>query len=114
MALAISTSMFQAAPAAAQVTDVPLGAIFSLTGPMAIYALGDAYSVRLAIKEMDEDGGLSITAALDSDPTLGGVVDSIRWADGFPWTGYTDFPLSDDSGILLGSLLPIVVLPSVS
>ena len=68
----------------------------------------------MLLELMDWDGGLSIIAALDADRTLGGVVDSIRWADGFPWTGYVDFPMSDDSGVLLGSLLPIVVLPSVS
>lgn len=63
---------------------------------------------------MDADGPLSIIAALDADRTLGGVADSLRWQDGFPWTGYDDFPLSDGSGVLLGSLLPIVVLPSAS
>lgn len=75
----------------------------------------DAYTGEdMLLDMMDAEGGLSIIAALDSDRTLGGVVDSLRWGDGFPWTGYEDFPLSDGSGVLLGSLLPIVVLPKAS
>lgn len=64
----------------------------------------------LLLDLMDAEGGLSIIAALDSDRTLGGVIDSLTWGDGFPWSGYTDFPMSDGNGVLLGSLLPIVVL----
>lgn len=63
----------------------------------------------LLLDMMDEDGPMSIVAALDADRTLGGVIDSLTWGHGFPWGGYQDFPLSDGSGILLGSTMPVVV-----
>jgi branched-chain amino acid transport system substrate-binding protein len=48
-------------PALAQgIKDVPLGAILALTGPASIYALGDAASTRLAVKEIEEDGGFDV------------------------------------------------------
>mgnify|MGYP001485536817 CR=1 FL=1 len=71
-------------------------------------------AVEMALAFMDSDGDLSILAALDADRTLGGVVDSIAWGDGFPWTGFTDFPQVNGDGVLLGSRLNITVLESFS
>lgn len=59
---------------------------------------------------IDDDGPLSIIAALDADRTLGGVIDTLTWGNGFPWTGYQDFPMSDGNGILLGSTMAVVVV----
>ena len=64
----------------------------------------------LLLDMMDEEGDMSIVAALDADRTLGGAVDSLTWGRGWPWSGFQDFPLSDGSGILLGSTMPIVVV----
>jgi len=64
---------------------------------------------------MDDVGDLSILAAIDSDTTLGGLAQDIKWADGYPWGGYIDFPAPDErGGMFLGSLLPIVVLKAHS
>ena len=71
-------------------------------------------AVEMALALMDVDGDLSILAAIDADRTLGGVVNSITWGDGFPWTGFTDLPQVDGNGVQLGSTLPIVVLPRAS
>ena len=64
----------------------------------------------LLLDMMDEDGPMSIVAALDADRSLGGVIDSLTWGNGWPWSGYQDFPMSDGNGILLGSTMPIVVV----
>lgn len=68
----------------------------------------------LLLDMMDEDGPMSIVAALDADRSLGGVIDSLTWGRGFPWGGYQDFPLSDGSGMLLGSTMPVVVVTNPS
>ena len=64
----------------------------------------------LLLDMMDEEGDMSILAALDADRTLGGAVDSLTWGTGYPWSGYEDFPMSDGNGILLGSTMPIVIV----
>lgn len=64
----------------------------------------------LLLDMMDEEGPMSIIAALDADRTLGGVVDSLSWGNGWPWSGYEDFPMSDGNGILVGSTMPVVVV----
>jgi len=71
-------------------------------------------AIEMALAFMDIDGPMSILAAIDADRTLGGVVDTIGWGDGFPWSGFTDFPSVNDDGILLGSRLNIVVVPKAS
>jgi len=71
-------------------------------------------AIEMALAFMDADGDMSILAAIDADRTLGGVVDSIGWGDGFPWTGFQDFPSVNDDGILLGSRLNILVVPKAS
>jgi len=63
---------------------------------------------------IDDEGPLSIVAALDSDRTLGGVCDDLTWGHGFPWSGYTDFPDLNGDGIFLGSTMPIVVVKTQS
>lgn len=68
----------------------------------------------LLLDIMDEDGPMSVIAALDADRTLSGTVDSLTWGNGWPWGGYQDFPMSDGNGILLGSTMPIVVVTKQS
>jgi hypothetical protein len=75
----------------------------------------DLYSgedVLLAL--MDDEGDLSIIKALDSDHSLGGNAQDIKWNDGFPWSGYTDFVDVNGDGLFLGSLLQVVVLKAMS
>ena len=75
----------------------------------------DVYSgEQLLLGLIDDMGPLSIVAALDADRTLGGVVDDLTWGNGFPWSGYQDFPMSDGNGILLGSTMPIVIVKTQS
>ena len=71
-------------------------------------------AIEMALAFMDADGDMSILAAIDADRTLGGAVDTIGWGDGFPWTGFTDFPVIDGDGILLGSRLNLVVIPNAT
>ena len=59
---------------------------------------------------MDEEGPMSIIAALDADRTLGGTVDSLTWGNGWPWSGWQDFPFSDGSGILVGATMAVVLV----
>ena len=66
-------------------------------------------AIEMALGFMDADGPLSILAAIDADRTLGGVVDTIGWDPGFPWSGFEDFPVIDDNGIQLGSRLELVI-----
>ena len=61
---------------------------------------------------MDDEDPLSIVAALGSDRTIGGVIDTIFWAEGFPWTGLTDFQDPSGDGFYVGSTLTIVVVKS--
>lgn len=64
----------------------------------------------LMLDMMDEEGPMSIIAALDADRTLGGAVDSLTWGNGWPWSGYQDFPLSDGSGVLVGATMAVVLV----
>jgi hypothetical protein len=68
----------------------------------------------LLLALMDDEGDLSIISALDFDRTLGGWAQNLSWNDGFPWSGYTDFPDINGDGFFLGSTLPIVVLKASS
>jgi len=68
----------------------------------------------LLLAFMDDEDPLSIIKALDSDHTLGGWAQDITWPDGFPWSGYTDFPDINGDGFYLGSTLPIVVTKALS
>jgi hypothetical protein len=68
----------------------------------------------LLLAFMDDKDDLSILAALDADHTLGGWAQDITWSDGFPWTGYTDFPDINGDGYALGSTMPIVVTKALS
>lgn len=70
----------------------------------------DLYSGEdLLLALMDDEDDLSIIKALDSDHSLGGWAQDIKWSDGFPWSGYTDFTDVNGDGFFLGSLLQIVV-----
>lgn len=68
----------------------------------------------LLLDMMDEEGEMSIIAALDADRTLGGVIDTLTWGHGWPWGGFEDFPLSDGSGILVGSTMAVVLVTKQS
>lgn len=71
----------------------------------------DAYSGEdLLLQLIDDEGPLSIVAAIDSDRTLGGVCDDLTWGQGFPWSGYTDFVDVNGDGYALGSTMPIVIV----
>lgn len=86
--------------------------------PLAIRArvsTADLYSgEEILLAMMDDEDPLSIVAALDSDRTLGGVLSTLSWGDGWPWSGYTDFPSLNGDGTLLGSILNIVVVKAHS
>ncbi len=71
-------------------------------------------AIEMALAFMDADGDLSILAAIDADRTLGGVVETIGWGDGFPWTGFVDFLDINGDGIVLGSRLNIIVVPKAT
>lgn len=75
----------------------------------------DVYSGEdILLSLIDDEGPMSIIQALDLDHTLGGVCDDLTWGHGFPWSGYTDFPMSDGNGVLLGSTMPIVIAKTQS
>lgn len=63
---------------------------------------------------IDEDGPLSIVAALDADRSLGGVIDSLTWGHGFPWSGIGPYVDANGEGSLSGSEMTIVVVTSQS
>jgi hypothetical protein len=63
---------------------------------------------------MDDEDDMSIVKALDSDHTLGGWAQDLKWQDGFPWSGYTDFTDVNGEGFFLGSLLQVVVIKAQS
>jgi hypothetical protein len=65
---------------------------------------------ELLYQLMDEDGPLSIIAALDSDRTLGGNCDSLTWGNGFPWSGIAPYIDAQGNGSLAGSELPVVIV----
>ncbi len=60
---------------------------------------------------MDDLDPLSIVAALDSDRTLGGVIDTCYWSD-YPWIGLTDFQDPSGNGFFVGSTMTVVVVKS--
>lgn len=91
---------------------------------------GDLYggwpmAIRVAVSPADIEAGesllwslmddstdpLSIILALDSDHSLGGVADDVTWGD---WAGYQDFSPPDDSGVFVGSTLPLLVVKARS
>ncbi len=59
---------------------------------------------------MDDLDPLSIVAALDSDRTLGGVIDTLFWSDGYPWTGLQPFEDPSGSGFFVGSTMTVVIV----
>ncbi len=61
---------------------------------------------------MDDEDPLSIVAALDSDRTLGGTIDTLFWAEGYPWTGLISFDDPSGDGFYVGSTMTIVVVKS--
>ena len=63
----------------------------------------------LLYEMIDNDGPLSILAAIDSDRTLGGVVDSVDWGAGFPWSGLSPYLDANGDGSLAGSELTLIV-----
>lgn len=63
---------------------------------------------------IDDEGPLSIVAALDQDHSLNGWAQDIKWSDGFPWSGYQDFTDVNGEGLFLGSLLQVVVTKAQS
>jgi hypothetical protein len=68
----------------------------------------------LLLAFMDDEDPLSIIAALNTDRTIGGLVETLKWGE---WTGYTDFPTRDSDGgegSYLGSLLPIILVKAHS
>lgn len=66
---------------------------------------------RLLYQLVDDSHALSIVAALDSDPSFGGVATGVWWGD---WSGFTDFPDPNGGGMLLGETLPIEVIKARS
>lgn len=63
---------------------------------------------------IDEDGPLSIVAALDADRTLGGVIDSLSWGHGFPWSGINPYVDASGEGSLSGSEMSVVIVTAQS
>ena len=61
---------------------------------------------------MDDLDPLSIVAALDADRTLGGVIDTLFWSEGYPWTGLQDFQEPSGNGFFIGSTLTVVIVKS--
>lgn len=62
---------------------------------------------RLLYELVDFDGDLSIIAALDADPTIGGLATTLAWGD---WGGISSFPDLNSDGSFIGELLPIKVV----
>ncbi len=58
---------------------------------------------------MDDLDPLSIVAALDSDRTLGGVINTMYWND-YPWTGLQSFEDPSGNGFFVGSTMTTVIL----
>jgi hypothetical protein len=100
----------------------PTGLEAGLAGNYDIYG-GVPITIRIRVPTADIEAGediilglmddldpLSIVAALDSDRTLGGVIDTLYWADGFPWTGLTDFQDPSGNGFFVGSTMTVVIV----
>jgi hypothetical protein len=66
---------------------------------------------RLLYDLVDPDDDLSVIAALDSDPTVSGLADTLIWGD---WGGMSNFPDINSDGSFIGELLPIKVVRAVS
>jgi len=66
---------------------------------------------RLLYDLVDADDDLSIIAALDSDPTVGGLAYTLTWGD---WGGISSFPDLNSDGSFIGELLPIKVVKAYS
>jgi hypothetical protein len=78
-------------------------------------SIADVYTGEdLLLALTDDEGDLSIIKALDSDHSLGGWAQDIKWNDGYPWSGYTDFTDVNGNFLFLGSLLQVVVLKALS
>ncbi len=66
---------------------------------------------RLLYDLVDATSDLSIIAALDSDPTIGGIADTLYWGD---WGGISNFPDLNSDGSFIGEILPIKVVKAYS
>ncbi len=66
---------------------------------------------RLLYDLVDQDDDLSIIAALDADPTVGGLAYTLTWGD---WGGISSFPDLNSDGSFIGELLPIKVVKAYS
>lgn len=66
---------------------------------------------RILYELVDQAGALSIIAALDADPTVGGLAQTLTWGD---WGGVSSFPDANADGSYIGELLPIKVVPAYS
>jgi hypothetical protein len=66
---------------------------------------------RLLYDLVDPDDDLSIIAALDSDPTVGGLAYTLFWGN---WGGISSFPDMNGDGSFIGELLPIKVVKAYS
>jgi hypothetical protein len=66
---------------------------------------------RLLYDLVDPDDDLSIIAALDADPTVGGLAYSLFWGN---WGGISSFPDMNGDGSFIGELLPIKVVKAYS
>ena len=102
----------------------PTGLEAGLAGMYDLYG-GVTITIRIRVPTADIEAGedillglvddldpLSIVAALDSDRTLGGVIDTMFWTEGFPWSGYTDFQDPSGNGFFVGSTMPVVIVKS--
>ncbi len=100
----------------------PTGLEAGLAGNYDIYG-GVPITIRVRVPTADIEAGeeiilglmddldpLSIVAALDSDRTLGGVIDTCYWAEGFPWIGLTDFQDPSGDGFYVGSTMTVVIV----
>ncbi len=100
----------------------PTGLEAGLAGMYDIYG-GVPITIRIRVPTADIEAGediilglmddldpLSIVAALDSDRTLGGVIDTMFWSEGFPWIGLTDFEDPSGNGFFVGSTMTVVIV----
>jgi hypothetical protein len=66
---------------------------------------------RILYDLVDDSDDLSIIAALDSDPTIGGLAYTMIWGD---WGGISNFPDINSDGSFIGEILPIKVVKAYS
>lgn len=62
---------------------------------------------RLLYELVDMEGDLSIIAALNGDPTVSNLAQTIAWGD---WGGMSNFPDLNSDGSFIGEILPIKVV----